>query len=234
MKKANLKKEMRLKRQLELERKKRSRRVLVWSLSGGLVVLFVLLAIIWPKPAPLTLEYDKMPLLGSSDAKVKLIEFSDYKCPTCAWFNDEIVSQLKADFIDSGEVSLSFQNWTIIHEDSYTAALAGLAVYHQSNEEFWKFNDALFAAQKPEMKEVWATTDFLVDVAANAGLNIDLDQLRYDIENQTYKEELDRQNAFARKNNFKGTPTLLINGEKYDGALNYAGIKAAIEKALQS
>lgn len=194
----------------------------------------VVLAIIWPKPAPLTLDYDKTPLLGSADAKVKLAGFSDYKCPTCAWFNESIVPQLKADFIDSGEVSFSHQNWTIIYNDSYTAALAGLAVYHQSNEEFWKFNDALFAAQKPEMQQVWATTDFLVDVAANAGLNIDLDQLRHDIDNQTYKEELDKQNAFARKNNFSGTPTLLINGEKYTGALNYQGIKAAIEKALQS
>lgn len=234
MEKAKSKKEMRLKRQLELEKKKRTRRVLVWSLSTALVALIVVLAIVWPKPAPLTLEYDKMPVLGNADAKVKLTGFSDYKCPTCAWFNDAIVNQLKSDFIDSGQASFYQQNWTIISNDSYTAALAGLAVYHQSNEEFWKFNDALFAAQKPEMHEVWATTDFLVDLAANAGLDIDLDQLRHDIDNQTYKDELDKQNAFARKNNFTGTPTLLINGEKYNGALEYASIKAAIEQALQS
>ena len=231
--KAKLKKEMRLKRQLELEKKRRNTRILVWSLSAGIVILIVLLAIFWPKPAPFAFQYDKIPTMGAADAKVKLVEFGDFKCPTCKYFSEEITSKLKTEYIDTGKASLSYQNWTIIYDDSYTAALAGLAIYHQNNEEFWKFYDALYANQQAAEKQIWATPEFLVDLAKQEGLAIDYDKLKQDIEQQTYADELDKQNAFARKNQFSGTPTLLINGEKYTGALNYESIKAAIDKALQ-
>lgn len=234
--KAQIKKEERLKRQLQKERKKKVTRTLVWTSSAIIVALLVVLIIFWPKPAPVAFDYDKIPTLGSPDAKVKLVEFGDFKCPTCAWFSKTMLSQLKADsYIDNGDVSFSYQNWTIIYEDSITAALAGLAIYHQNNEEFWKFYDYMYENQQPEEFQVWATPDYLVNAARAAGLNIDFDLLRKDIEEQTYIDELNRQNALARSLNLSGTPTLFLNGERLDWETtsNYEKLKAAIEKALK-
>ena len=234
--KAQIKKEERLKRQLRNERKKRVTRTLVWTSSAVIAALLVALIIFWPKPAPVAFDYDQIPTLGSPDAKVKLVEFGDFKCPTCAWFSQEILSKLKADsYIDNGQVSFSYQNWTIIFEDSVTAALAGLAVYHQSEEEFWKYYDYLFKTQQPEEFSVWATPDYLVNAAKAAGLNIDFDLLRKDIEEQTYRDELNKQNALARSLGLSGTPTLFLNGEKLDWETtsNYDKLKAAIDKALK-
>jgi len=235
--KAKLKKEMRHKRQIELEKKRRTTRILVWSLSAGLIAAIVLLAIFWPKPAPLALDYDKMPTIGSTDAKVKIVEFGDYKCPVCARFSQEIMSKIKTEFIDTGKVSLSYQNWTIIspNADSFTAAMAGQAIYHQSNEAFWKYNDAMFKNQNPNEKMIWATQEYILDLAKREGLAIDYDLLKQDLESRKYADEVNSQNGFAQKKSFSGTPTVLINGERLSDsvALNYDNLKAAIETALQ-
>jgi protein-disulfide isomerase len=232
--KAKNKKQMRQQRQLQLERKKKATRIVVWSLSICFVALIVLLAIFWPKPKPLAFDYGQMPTLGSPDAPVKLVEFGDYKCPACAYFATNILSKLKSEYIETGKVSISYQNFTIIYEDSYTAALAGTAIYHQSNEEFWKFNEALFYNQQADEYRVWATPDFLVNLARETGLNLDFDKLKQDIEQRTYASEVDSQNSFARKNKFTGTPTLLLNGKKLDASitLDYDKLKAEIDKAL--
>nr|WP_255570139.1 thioredoxin domain-containing protein [Cohnella sp. CFH 77786] len=210
-------------------------RILVWASSAVFVALIAVLVIFWPKPGPLTFDYTKSPSIGPADAKVKLMEFGDFKCPTCAYFSQDIMSKIKTEYIDTGKISLNYQNWTIIAQDSYTAALAGLSIYHQSNEEFWKFYDAMFKNQNPNEKELWATPEFLVNFAKQQGLKIDYDKLKKDIEEGTYKDELDAQNAFARKHNFTGTPTVLLNGVKLDNqtALAYDNLKAAIDKALQ-
>lgn len=222
---------------MELEKKRQTTRILVWSLSAGLVAVIVLLAIFWPKPAPLALDYENMPTIGSPEAKVKLVEFGDYKCPVCARFSQDIMSKIKTEFVDTGKISFSYQNWTIIspNADSFTAAMAGQAIYRQSNEAFWKYNDAMFKNQNPNEYQIWATEAYILDLAKSEGLEIDHDLLRKDLESRKYAGEVNSQNNFARKKNFTGTPTVLINGERLPDsvALNYDNLKAAIEAALQ-
>ncbi len=232
--KAQAKKEARLQRQFQLETKKRNMRILVWTISALFVVLIAALVIFWPKPGPLTVNYDEIPTIGPADAKVKLLEVGDYKCPTCAYFSTEIMSKIKTEYIDTGKVSFSYQNWPILGPDSYTAALAGQAIYHQSNEEFWKFYEAIFKNQPAENLN-WAIPEYLVDVAKGLGLQLDYDLLRKDIEEGTYSREVAEQASFAETNNFSGTPTLLLNGVALDTdiTLSYDKLKAAIDKALE-
>jgi protein-disulfide isomerase len=234
MEKAQRKIEVRIKRQLEQEKKRRNMRVLVWAFSVLFVALIAALIIFWPKPGPISFNYDKVPTLGSADAKVKIVEFGDFKCPVCAHFSQDIMSKIKTEYIDTGKASFSFENWTII-PGSTPAALAGLSIYHQSNDEFWKYYDGIYANQ-PSEKLNWATPEYLVNFAKQQGLKIDLDKLKQDIDNQTYASELDSQNNFANshRNLFEGTPTVFINGQKIDDstALNYNNLKAAIDKAL--
>jgi protein-disulfide isomerase len=138
------------------------------------------------------------------------------------------------EYIDKGIVSLSFMNYHFIGPDSKTAALAGLAVYHQSNDEFWKYYKALYDKQ-PDESQAWATVDYLVQLAKDEKLNIDYDKLRSDIENETYADELSDQMSRVRQLNITGTPTLFVNGTKVGGsdALYWEPVKAAVEKALK-
>ncbi|TJY43407.1 DsbA family protein [Cohnella pontilimi] len=234
MEKAKRKKEQRLKRQVEQRKKSRNMKILVWSLAAAFVILIALLVAFKPRPGAVDVAYDKLPTLGKADAPVKIVEIGDFKCPTCAYFSQQIVPELQKDYIDTGKVSLSYQNWTIIYEDSFTAALAGQAIYHQNNDDFWKFYHAILDNQQEE-KKIWATPEYLTELAKQHGVKVDYDKLKQDIEKGTYKDEIDSQNRFAVQQRFTGTPTVLINGRKLDDktSLNYNNLKAEIEKALQ-
>lgn len=236
MDKAQRKKEERLKKEALARKRRKQSRIWVWSTVVVVVAIIALAIIFRPKPEDLNFNYESLPTIGQADAPVKLVEFGDFKCTVCKAFSESIYPQLKKDFIDTGKVSLSFMNFTIIspNADSRTAALAAQAVYHQSNDEFWKFYHAVFENQGAENAE-WATSDFLVQLARDQKLNLDFDRLKQDIDKATYKSEVDKQIKTARDNNFTGTPTIVLNGRKLSDsqALTYNNLKAEIEKALQ-
>ncbi|MCC3372821.1 thioredoxin domain-containing protein [Cohnella sp. REN36] len=234
MQKSHRKTEERIKKQAAAQRKQKQTRIWVWSTVVAFIALIVLVVIFKPEAKPVSFEYDRLPTQGNTEAKVKIVEFGDYKCTTCQFFAQQIEPQLKKDFIDTGKASLSFMNFTIIAPDSYTAALAGQAVYHQNNDEFWKFYEAVYANQGDE-KVPWATSDYLVQLAKDKGLKLDFDKMKQDIDNQTYKDEVDAQYKLAlNKLKLNGTPSVFINGKKLtdDQALKYDNLKKEIEKAL--
>lgn len=234
MDKAQRKKEERLKKEALAKKKRKQSRIWVWSTVVIAVAIIALAIIFRPQPEDLNFDYNKMPTIGQADAPVKLVEFGDFKCITCKMFSETIYPQLKKDFIDTGKVSLSFMNFTIISQDSTTAALAAQAVYHQNKDEFWNFYHSVYANQGDE-RAPWATSDFLVQLARDNKLNLDYDKLKSDIDKATYKDEVNKHNKIARDNNFGGTPTIVLNGRKLTDtqALRYDNLKAEIEKALQ-
>jgi protein-disulfide isomerase len=170
--------------------------------------------------------------LGSKDAPVKIVEFGDFKCPSCQYFSQEIAPQLEKDYIGKGLASLHFMNFTFLGPDSTTAALAAQSVYHQSNEAYWKFYDALYKNQGNENIQ-WATPDFLTNLIRSQGIAVDADKVMNDIKNKTYADEVDEHNAKARKAGVTGTPSLFINGVKLGNSMDYDAIKAAIDQALK-
>jgi len=234
--KAQRKKEERLKKEALAAKRRKQSRIWVWSTVVAAVAIIALAIVFRPQPEDLNFDYGKLPTIGQADAPVKLVEFGDFKCTTCKFFSEEIYPQLKKDFIDTGKISLSFMNFTIIspQTDSRTAALAAQAVYHQSNDEFWNFYHAVYENQGAE-RDTWATSDFLVKLAQDKGLKLDFAKLKKDIDDATYQSEVDKHNKIARDNKFGGTPTIVLNGSVLSDrqALTYANLKAEIEKALK-
>ena len=57
---------------------------------------------------------DDDPVLGSPDAKVLMIEFGDYQCPSCRMFWKDIEPRLKKDYIDTGKVKLVFRDFPLM------------------------------------------------------------------------------------------------------------------------
>jgi len=217
-------------RKLQRQKEQAGMRRLMWITAAVVVLLVAALVIFQPKSDPAAIPYETMPSLGEANAPVKIVELGDYKCPSCQYFSQQIEPKLKADYIDKGIVSLHFMNFTIIGPDSNTAALAAQSIFHQNNEAYWKFYDAIYKNQ-PDEKLPWATPQYLVDLARKEALPIDFDKLQQDITSKTYQKEIDQHNAFANKNRVSSTPTLFINGQKFEDANDYAKLKAAIDKA---
>lgn len=216
--------------QMEQE-KQRKRMQKLWWITGIAVVALIVVAVIFaPKPDAAAFNYDQLPTLGKADAPIKIVEFGDYKCPSCKIFSQQIEPQLKKDFIDNGMASLSFMNFTIIDPDSVTAALAGQAIFHQNKDAYWKFYDSIYKNQGQE-HVTWATPDYLVNLAKQEKLDLDYDKLQKDIVDKTYQSEVDSHNSKARQLNVQSTPTLFINGVEFTDVFDYAALKKAIEQA---
>ena len=173
--------------------------------------------------------YQNQPMVGQSDASVKIVEFGDFKCPACKMFTSALYPQIKKELIDTGIASFYFVNFPFLGTDSTAAAIATEAVFAQKPTAFWDYYKAVYGAQGDE-KTVWATTDKLVEIAKLSGIDIDLERLRQDIDKETYKKQVQDDEKLAKQYRITGTPSLLVNGEKiqYD---NFEDIKQAVLKA---
>ncbi|WP_307588908.1 DsbA family protein [Paenibacillus wynnii] len=225
------------KRIAEQARQRQKNRIFMISTITLVVILFAALFYLASRESGSSktaeFDYSSMPRLGKEDAPIKLVEFGDFKCPACADFTGLIKPQIVEDYVDQGKAALYFVNMSFIGPDSTTASLAALSVYHQNNEEFWKFYDAIYANQGAEAEE-WATKDFLVNLAKQEKLSIDYDLLSKDIENQTYADELEQDNNLASENKVTQTPSLFVNGEKVLEPFNYEAIQQEIETAYKA
>ncbi|SFI80887.1 DsbA family protein [Thermoflavimicrobium dichotomicum] len=171
------------------------------------------------------------PAIGKADAPVKLVEFGDFKCPSCKRFHDEIYPQLKKDFIDTGKVQLHFVNMAFLGPDSITGAMAGEAIYKQNPEAFWKFYDAVYSNQGPE-SEAWITPERIAELVKKHVPGVDANKVVQDVKNNTYKRSVDTDNLLAQTHQVDSVPTVFVNGKKLDSALKYDELKKAIEEAL--
>ncbi|WP_158602143.1 DsbA family protein [Cohnella endophytica] len=171
------------------------------------------------------------PVIGSEQAKVTLIEFGDYKCPSCKQWSERIYPQLKAQYIDSGQAKLAFINTLFHGEESRLGALAGEAVLAQNKEAFWEFNEAMFAAQ-PDYESAWLTEQKIKEVADSLPTRIDAQKLMDDVANGTTSSQVDLDTSLVNKYRINQTPTLIINGTVVKNPFDINEIKSIIDQNL--
>ncbi|EES74085.1 DsbA family protein [Paenibacillus sp. MB22_1] len=176
------------------------------------------------------LKYEKQPHLGDPNAKVKVIEFADFKCPACKKWEETYMDQLQQDFIDTGKIELFFINYAFIDRDSIMAASAGEAIAAQSNEKFWEFKRKLYEHQGDETK-IWATPDFLLDFVKKNIEGIDYDRFAKDLKEYTYMLPVKEDFKTGGYYGVNGTPQFMVNGELLPSA-SYEELAAAIEAEL--
>ena len=84
-----------------------------------------------PSPAPLVdLDLDQDdPVLGKPEAKIAIVEFSDYQCPFCKRHHQDTFPKLKARYIDTGAVKYLFRDYLLpFHNEAKAAAVAANCV----------------------------------------------------------------------------------------------------------
>ncbi|WP_340023898.1 thioredoxin domain-containing protein [Paenibacillus sp. FSL K6-1096] len=178
------------------------------------------------------LKYEKQPRLGSDEAKVKVIEFADFKCPACKNWTDTYLDTFIKDYVDTGRAQLYFMNFAFIDRDSYLAASAGEAIYRQSNEKFWEYLHKLYANQGDESK-IWATQKFILGFVKDNIDGIDYEQFKQDLKNHTYMYDVKEDFKIAGAYGVNGTPKFMVNGVLLPDS-SYEGLSAAIEAALSA
>lgn len=172
------------------------------------------------------------PTLGESDAPVTVIEFGDFKCPSCKAWGEMVYPQLVADYVDNEDVKFSYINTLFHGEESVVGSLAAESVYKQAPDSYWDFHKALFAAQPTEDHDAaWLTPDKVLEVAAEFPA-IDQAKLKDDMEQQATMDEVETDKALVEETGVTQTPTIVVNGQMLEDPFDYDAIKALIDQEL--
>ncbi len=96
----------------------------------------------------LRMTMPKVAIRGNHDAKVALIEFSDFQCPYCGVYARGTSGEIQKEFVDTGKIIYGFRNFplTQIHPFARKAGQAALCAGAQ--QQLWPMHDQLFRDQK--------------------------------------------------------------------------------------
>ncbi|MCA9497543.1 MAG: DsbA family protein, partial [Nanoarchaeota archaeon] len=173
------------------------------------------------------IDIEGEPMIGNKDAKVTIIEFSDYECPFCGRFFQQTYGQIKEDYIDTGKVNLVFKDFPLnFHDLAKPASLAANCVFkYEGDEKYFEMHDLIFSNQdslsKDQLKE-WAT-----------GLGISESDYDSCIADPEMSSEIDEDFTQGASLGVSGTPSFIVNGELIVGAQPFAVFKEAIDAALE-
>lgn len=174
------------------------------------------------------------PLLGEEDAPVTVVEFGDYKCPSCKAWGEMIYPQLVDDYVLSGDANFSYINVLFHGKESVLASLGAESVYKQDPKVYWDFHKKVFDAQ-PEAAhhdDVWVTTEKLLEIASEYP-SINQEQLRRDIDEELTMEQVITDKELFEEHQVSQTPTIKINGITMEDPFDYQAIKEVINRELE-
>lgn len=160
------------------------------------------------------------PIRGNPEAKVTIVEFSDFQCPYCGKVEPTLKKILET---YKDQVKLIYKNYPLpFHENADPAALAALCAKEQG--KFWEYHDLLF-----ENQESLKVTD-LKKYAVDLGLKTeDFDSC---FDSKKYKNQVQADFAEGNRVGVRGTPAFFINGRLLSGAQPFENFKAIIDEEL--
>ncbi|MFA5947793.1 MAG: DsbA family protein [Candidatus Gracilibacteria bacterium] len=168
---------------------------------------------------------------GNEDAKVTIVEFSDFQCPYCGKYSTSTYTEVKKNYVDTGKVKYVFRDLPLsFHPGAYPAALSAECVRDQKGDKaYFEMHDKIFADQS-----ILSSTDpkgALRKLAIDVGVN----EKDYDacVTSDKFKAEIDKDTADAASIGINGTPGFIVGGQIISGALPYAAFESAIESALK-
>ena len=173
-----------------------------------------------------TLEAMTEKVLGQSDAPVTIIEYASLTCGHCANFHNNILPALKKQYIDTGKAKLIYRDFPL---DIYALRAAMLARC-SGDDKFFAFLKVLYnqqhnwtSAQDPLVE--------LVHIASIGGINGD--EFKQCVGNKGLEDEILKVRLHADKTyRVTGTPTFIINDEKYQGSVTIEALGQEIERRL--
>jgi protein-disulfide isomerase len=161
------------------------------------------------------------PSFGPKDAKVTLVEFSDFQCPYCSRAANA-VTELKKKYGE--QVHFVFRQFPLsFHQNAHVAAQASLAAHAQG--KFWEFHDKMFANQGKLDRES------LEGYAKEAKL--DLAAFKKALDDKTFAPIVDAEMKLGEEVAVDGTPTMFLNGARVSNPTDVAEISKEIDAALK-
>jgi protein-disulfide isomerase len=169
----------------------------------------------------ITIPVSGSPMRGPSDARITLVEFSDFECPYCSLAASEVNSIMSA---YPKDVKLIYKQFPLsTHPHAPLAAAASLAANQQG--KFWQMHDALFKNFRKLSREN------ILALAKDIGL--DMDKFTADLDSPKYQDAIKKDLADGESAGVYGTPSFFVNGKHYNGPLSLEAIKPVLDAELK-
>ncbi len=161
---------------------------------------------------------DDDPILGDKNAPLTIVEFSDYECPFCKRSFDQVLPELKKNYIDAGKLKLVYRDFPLsFHVNAHKEAEAAECARSQSNDAtYFKFHDQIFS--QTTSNGTGLALSKLPLIAQNLGLNVG--QFKQCLDSDKFSDEVDKDIADGTAAGVSGTPAWFIGQSSKDGVIN--------------
>jgi protein-disulfide isomerase len=162
------------------------------------------------------------PFSGPEDARIVIVEFSDFQCPYCQQAS-AIIKRIRLEYADS--VKIIYRDFPIAnaHPQAIVSAVAAQCAAEQGM--FWEYHDLLFLNQDN------LGIDNLKKLAQDIGL--DMDKFNPCLDTNKYQNEVLDDLQDGLKAGVSGTPTFFINGNIAPGIIPYEKYKEIIDGLIK-
>ena len=165
---------------------------------------------------------DGDPSFGPADAPITIIEFSDFQCPYCQKWHNEVWKKLVAAY--PTQIRLVYRDFPLysIHPDAAPAANAAECANEQS--KYWEFHDLLFSGSEGLGESAYQSYA--------SALQLDMPSFQKCLDENRYEAEVTADFEYASGIGIQSTPTFFVNGVALIGAQPYEVFKEVIDLEL--
>lgn len=175
-----------------------------------------------PERPTFEVELGDAPFKGGKNAKVTIIEFSDFQCPFCAKgasIMEEVVKKY------GNKVKVAYKNFPLpFHQQARPASMAALCAGDQNEAKFWDMYKRMFEDQQG------LTAAGLEAKAKESGLN--MDKFKECMAEEKFAAQIERDMAQGQELGVKSTPTFFVNGVMVTGAQPIEAFSEIIDEQL--
>jgi protein-disulfide isomerase len=171
-------------------------------------------------------------LIGKVDAPVKIMEFADFECPSCAGFATVTEPDVRSRIIDAGLANLTYYDFPLTQHRN-TLAASNAAACADEQGKFWPMHDRLFQTQDEWNGEATdAPKAFFKRYAGEVGLDVAKWETCFDA--RKYQPRISANLADGLRRGVNSTPSFVIGNKMYAGMQSYDALKRIVDSLGKS
>jgi protein-disulfide isomerase len=177
---------------------------------------------------PRVARADEARIAGRPDAKLWVLMVSDFQCPYCKQWHDEVGKAFNREFVSTGKVRLAYVHFPLrVHANAQPAAEASMCAGAQG--KFWEYHDRLFATVARWGTKETPSPEFL---AIAKGLGLDSTQFTACLSERLMQPMVAADQQRGRNLNVRSTPTFFVGNTMIEGAASLQALRSAVNQAL--
>ncbi len=171
-------------------------------------------------------------LMGKVDAPVKILEYADFECPSCAGFATITEPDVRTRIIEPGLASLTYYDFPLTQHRN-TLAASNAAACADEQGKFWPMHDRIYQAQDEWNGEATDSPKaFFKRYAGETGVDVDQWESCYDA--RKYQKRISANLADGLRRGVGSTPSFIIGNKLYRGMASYDALKKIVDSIAKA